>query len=32
MILDWIIVSTLTLGWFGFLFWKMKKEENNLDK
>jgi len=31
MILEWILVSILTLGWFGFLFWKMKKDEN-LDK
>ena len=31
MILEWIIVTTLVIGWNGFLIWKMYKDEN-LDK
>jgi hypothetical protein len=32
MILEWIIVTTLVISWNVFLIWKMKKEDNNLDK
>jgi|13_taG_2_1085334.scaffolds.fasta_scaffold00639_24 hypothetical protein len=31
MILEWVLVTILTLGWFGFLIWKMNKDKN-LDK
>jgi hypothetical protein len=31
MILEWVIVIGLVIGWNGFLVWKMYKDEN-LDK
>ena len=31
MILEWIIVIAILIGWNGFLIWKMNKAKN-LDK
>ena len=31
MILEWIMVITIVIGWNGFLIWKMNKDKN-LDK
>jgi len=31
VILEWVIVIALIIGWNGFLIWKMNKDKN-LDK